>query len=108
MTAIKGSIALIHISRAGPDYWIAVGDKVMRFEDHRHLGPIVLGNKSGDPLENQPDTTNKFWLHYDAWCRGGKKAKTLEGKVWCDYQTELQAWRRSIAEIKIPETKDQS
>jgi hypothetical protein len=98
-----GGLQIIHISWAGPQYWIHVGDKVMRFEDHRYCGPIVLGNKTGDPLDNQPNERHKFWLHYDAWAKQGKKTKTtLEGKVWCEYQTELQAWRRSIADKKPP------
>ena len=97
-----GGMRLIHISWAGPEYWIAVGDKIMRFEDHHYCGPIVVGNKTGDPLDNQPDERHKFWLHYDAWAKQGKKTKTLEGKVWCDYKTELQAWRRSIADKKTP------
>ena len=93
---------LIHISWAGPEYWIAVGDKIMRFEDHHYCGPIVLSNKSGDPMGNQPGEKDKFWLHYDAWAKSGKKTKPLEGKAWCDYKTELQAWRRSIANSKPP------
>ena len=95
-------LRIIHISWAGPEYWISVGDKVMRFEDHRYCGPIVVGNKTGEPLDNQPNERHKFWLHYDAWAKQGKKTKTLEGKVWCEYQTELQAWRRSIADKKPP------
>ena len=95
---------LIHISWAGPEYWISVGDKVMRFEDHHYCGPVVLDNKSGEPLENQPDERNKFWLHYYAWAKQGKRTKQLDGKAWCDYRTELQAWRRSIANKSTPET----
>ena len=93
---------IIHISWAGPEYWISVGDKIMRFEDHHYCGPIVVGNKTGDPLENQPDERHKFWLHYDAWAKQGKKTKPIDGKVWCDYKTELQAWRRSLADSKGP------
>ena len=95
-------LRMIHISWAGPEYWMHVGDKVIRFEDHRYCGPIVVSNKTGDPLDNQPGERDKFWLHYDAWAKQGKKTKTLEGKVWCEYQTELQAWRRSIADKKPP------
>jgi hypothetical protein len=101
------SEAPIHISRAGPDYWISVGDKVMRFEDHSYCGPIVLTNKSGDPMETQPGEKDKFWFHYDAWANSDKKTKTLEGKAWCDYKTELQALRRSLSDINQP-PKDQS
>ena len=97
-----GGLRIIHISWAGPEYWIHVGDKVMRFEDHHYCGPIVLNNRTGDPLNNQPGERDKFWMHYAAWNNSGKKTKTLEGKVWCEYQTELQAWRRSIADKKPP------
>ena len=90
------TMKIIHISFGGPEYWISVGDKVMRFEDHHYLGPIVLSNKTGDPMDNQPSERDKFWMHYAAWNNSGKKTKTLNGKVWCDYQTELQQWRRSL------------
>jgi hypothetical protein len=100
-----GGLRIIHISWAGPEYWISVGNKVMRFEDHRYCGPIVVGNKTGDPMDNQPNERHKFWLHYDAWAKQGKKTKTLEGKVWCDYKTELQAWRRSLADSKPPNVR---
>ena len=100
-----GGLRIIHISWAGPEYWIHVGDKVMRFEDHHYCGPIVLNNRTGDPLNNQPGERDKFWMHYAAWNNSGKKTKTLEGKVWCEYQTELQAWRRSIADKKPPNVR---
>jgi hypothetical protein len=99
------AMQIIHISFAGPEYWISVGDKIMRFEDHRYCGPIVVGNKSGDPLETQPGERDKFWLHYDAWAKQGKKTKALDGKVWCEYKTELQSWRRSIANSKAPNAR---
>jgi hypothetical protein len=88
----------MHILWGGPDYWIDVGGKVMRFEDHPYCGPIVVSNKNGDPLESQPGERDKFWMHHSAWVQQGKKTKTLDGKAWCDYKTELQAWRRSLAE----------
>lgn len=97
MTAITRDIEVIHVARAGPDYWISVGNKIMRFEDHHYCGPIVLTNKTGDPSATQPDDRDKFWYHYDAWVSGGKKAKMIEGKAWCDYKTSLQTWRRSIS-----------
>ena len=93
-------LQIIHISWAGPEYWIHVGDKVMRFEDHHYCGPIVLSNKTGEPLDNQPGERDKFWMHYAAWNNGGKKTKALEGKVWCDYKTELLAWRGNRGQIR--------
>ena len=105
-TTHGNGLQIIHISWAGPEYWISVGDKIMRFEDHRYCGPIVVGNKTGDPLDNQPGERDKFWLHYDAWAKQGKKTKPIDGKVWCDYKTELQAWRRSIADSKWPNVAD--
>ena len=70
-TTHANGLQIIHISSAGPEYWISVGDKIMRFEDHRYCGPIVVGNKTGDPLDNQPGERDKFWLHYDAWAKQG-------------------------------------
>lgn len=88
---------MLHVAWSGPQYWISVGTKVVCFEDHRHCGPIVLCNKTGEPLDKQPDDRDKFWLHYEAWAKQGKKTNTIDGKAWCDYKTELQAWRRRIA-----------
>jgi hypothetical protein len=88
---------VICILRGGPDYWISVGNKLIRFEDHPYCGPIVLQGKTGDPSENQPPERDKFWLHYDAWVKAGKPTKKVLNKVWCDSKTDLQKWRASIA-----------
>lgn len=85
---------LIHVSWGGPDYWMSIGLKQIRFEDHPHFGPIVLHKKTADPLDNQPDELDLFWTHYDAWVRQGKKFNKVGDKAWAVYQTDIQAKRK--------------
>jgi hypothetical protein len=92
-------VSIIHISYGGPDRYMSVGGKVIRFEDHPYCGPIVLQLKTGVPAENQPGERDLFWRHYDAWAKQGKRTKPAgDDKVWCDYETDLQAWRRELQE----------
>lgn len=91
---------VICILEGGPDRWMLIGSKSIRFEDHPYCGPIVLSNKTGDPLENQPGQLDLFWLHYEAWVANSKKVKTVLGKSWCDYETSMQNWRRQIADMR--------
>jgi hypothetical protein len=87
-------IGIIHISWGGPDRWMQVGTKQVLFEDHPHFGPILLHKTTHDPLDNQPGERDLFWSHYEAWVRGGKQVIQAGDKVWCQYQTDLQAKRR--------------
>ncbi|MDE2202702.1 MAG: hypothetical protein KGJ38_08240 [Burkholderiaceae bacterium] len=84
---------VIHISYGGPEYWLGI-EKPYRFEDHPYCGPIVLG-KSGDPLESQPPESSRFWDHVNAWYAQGKRFKTIDGKRWCVYETQMQRARRA-------------
>lgn len=90
---------IIHISYAGPEYWLAAG-KLYCFEDHPYCGPVVLGKK-GDPLEVQPPERSTFWQHVNAWYQQGKKFKTVGDKKWCIYETQMQAARRFSAAAEL-------
>ena len=83
---------IIHISYGGPELYLSA-DKQYRFEDHPYCGPIVL-NAKGDPLENQPPERSLFWQHVNAWYQQGKRTKTIFGKTWCVYETQMQGARR--------------
>jgi hypothetical protein len=94
-TEISGYVHIIHIAQA-KIYKITPSGNPMVFEDHNYCGPIVLHKKTHEPLERQPDERHTFWLHYQAWVNQGKKIKIIGNELWCDYQTELQAWRKNL------------
>lgn len=83
---------IIHISYGGPEFYLNAG-KQYRFEDHPYCGPVVLG-KNGDVLTIQPSERSTFWQHINAWYQQGKQFKTICGKNWCVYETQMQAARR--------------
>ena len=78
------TMKIIHISFGGPEYWISVGDKVMRFEDHHYCGPSVLG-RDGDPLANQPPESSPFWEAVNCWYQQGKVTETICGRVFAKW-----------------------
>jgi hypothetical protein len=88
------SMRLIHISFAGPERWLTAGGKQWVFEDHRYCGPIVLCNKTREPAKNEPPESHPFWQHVNAWYQQGKHTQEVGGKVWCVYETPLQAARK--------------
>lgn len=87
-------IGQIHILWAGPERWLTVGGKQWVFEDHRYCGPIVLTPKTGEPAKNEPPENHPFWQHVNAWYQQGKQTKAAGGKVWCVYETPMQAARK--------------
>lgn len=77
----------------GPTRYIHVRSKVVIFEDHPRIGPVLVG-KGGDPLVNQPLDTSPFWPAYEAWAIGGKVTETVNDKTWCKYETHSMMVRR--------------
>ena len=102
MKAVVKQREIIHISIPGPEYWLSIGSREIRFEENSFGSPIVLDNKTGEPLKTQPDERSVFWLHYETWARQGKYTRTcpVQGKVWCIYETGLQSWRRQLSKVK--------
>ena len=63
----------VHISFGGPDRIITdSAGRTRRFEDHPHLGPIVL-NQRGDEHRAQPGSRSAFWPAWQAWMDQGKR-----------------------------------
>ena len=88
------SLDLIHISWAGPERWLSCSGKHYVFEDHHYCGPIFLTVKTREPAEKQPADGDRVWQHVNAWYQQGKRTKTVAGKVWCVYETQMQEARR--------------
>jgi hypothetical protein len=86
--------SIIHISWAGPERWLSCAGEVWVFEDHHYCGPIVLTGKTREPAENQPPESSPFWTHVNTWYRQGKRTQTVGDKVWCLYETDMQAARK--------------
>jgi hypothetical protein len=86
-------LKIIHISTGGPDRYLTVAGKTVLFEEHPYCGPIVLHKQTKDPIENQPKESDLFWVHYDAWAMQGKRVKEVDGKVWCEYETDTMKKR---------------
>lgn len=84
----------IHINSGGNHYRLTIGAKAFYFEDHPCLGPM-LTDRSGEPLNTQPNADALFWDHYDAWRSQGKQAKSFGGFNWCEYKTRMQRIRES-------------
>jgi hypothetical protein len=89
------SLGIIHISFAGPERYLSADGRIWCFEDHHYCGPIVLTGKTKDPATVQPPEGSPFWTHVNAWYAQGKQTKTVGGKVWCVYETDLQAKRKA-------------
>lgn len=85
---------LIHISHAGPVYRIRCGNWT-RFEDHHYCGPIFV-DRHGEPLTNQPKSTDAVWSHVNAWYQQGRKFKALDGEKWAEYTTDRHQTRREV------------
>jgi hypothetical protein len=86
---------IIHTLHGGPVLHLQAA-KPFRFEDHRHLGPIIV-DRHGKPSSDQPDELSTFWTHYEAWCRQGKKTQLIGDQRWCVYQTDMQRAREAHA-----------
>lgn len=81
-----GEKAIAHVSLGGPTRFIVDGrGKEWRFEDHPHIGPIVLTPRD-DPATLQPGEGSQFWPAWKAWRDQGKRINVVSEKrtecVW--------------------------
>lgn len=63
---------VIHVCTGGPLRRIRVGKKVVLFQFHDYLGPVVLTSK-WEEKEPQPGEGDPFWDAFQSWFDTGKR-----------------------------------
>jgi hypothetical protein len=58
--------------------------KLWSFEMHPYCGPMVLTNKTGEPMDPQPPEKSPFWRAVSFWAQQGEKLDKLGVCEWVE------------------------